>query len=331
MSAWRRTSSGVCLPENGTATWLSFYHGQVCGGHPEERVGPEHAQPSRGWHTKITHYASLVRSRKPAWLTMRRLCMGEKDTTGDRTQPLEADGSGNLPESTSATPSAGRTRRRWVLIVAAIAGLSMVTAGIAIAVFSPIGVPAMHSVTGEALPPQPTAPASSRHAATRQGVGHAATRQGVKSPPQVASDGVARTALRFPKSRTRQVLHWKAGPGGRALAAVTAQMGYALQASGARLYFPMKLACARLASDIRTAQTAPPIPDAAMWRMYNGALARLSLAAANCRQAISVRLGDESTQTHVQNGLLHRSLAELAAGSRTLYTATAEISALSHK
>jgi hypothetical protein len=265
---------------------------------------------------------SNVRSRKPAWLTRRLLCMGEKDTTGDRTQPLEADGSGNLPESASAIPSAGRTRRRWVLIVAVIAGLSIVTAGIAIAVFSPTGVPAMHSVTGEALPPQPTAPTSSRHATTKQGV---------KSPPRVASNGIARTALRFPKSRTRQVLRWKAGPGGRALAAVTAQMGYALQAFGARLYFPMKLACARLASDIRTAQAVPPIPDAAMQRMYNRALARLSLAAANCRQAISVQLGDESTDTHVQNVLLHRSLAELAAGSKTLYTATAEISALSHK
>jgi hypothetical protein len=108
-------------------------------------------------------------------------------------------------------------------------------------------------------------------------------------------------------------------------------MGYALQAFGARLYFPMKLACARLASDTRAAQTAPPIPDAAMQRMYGGALARLSLAAANCRQAISVLLGDESTETHVQNVVIHRSLAEFAAGSKTLYIATAEISALSHK
>jgi hypothetical protein len=105
-------------------------------------------------------------------------------------------------------------------------------------------------------------------------------------------------------------------------------MGYALQAAGARLYQPMKFACAHLASDIRTAQTAPPIPDAAMQRMYGETLAGLSLAAATCQHAISLRPGDETTETRLHNALLKRSLAGLADGSKTLYTATAQISML---
>jgi hypothetical protein len=144
-------------------------------------------------------------------------------------------------------------------------------------------------------------------------------------PPGVASDGIAKTALRFPKSLTKEVSRWEAGSGGKSLARVTMQMGYALQAAGTGLYPSMKQACASLASEVQVAQAGPPIPDAAMQGLYGRALAMFSQAAANCRSAISVSLADESTNVHVNKPLLQQSRTELAAGSETLYKATAEV------
>jgi len=141
----------------------------------------------------------------------------------------------------------------------------------------------------------------------------------------VASDGIAKTALRFPKRLTRQVSRWEAGPGGKALAAVTAQMGYALQAAGTGVYPSMKQACTSLASAVRTAQAGPPIPDAVMQRTYGVALAKLSQGAGNCQSAISVSVDDESTNVHVHKALVEQSRMELATGSKTLYKATAEV------
>ena len=51
-------------------------------------------------------------------------------------------------------------------------------------------------------------------------------------------------------------------------------MGSAMQAAGVRLYATMKMTCASLASDIGTAQAGPPIPYAAMQRLYGNALSR---------------------------------------------------------
>jgi hypothetical protein len=102
-------------------------------------------------------------------------------------------------------------------------------------------------------------------------------------------------------------------------------MGYALQAAGAKLYPSMKQACVSLASDIQTAQAGPPIPDAAMQRMYDRALVTLSQAAAYCQRAISVSDDGEDSTVHVLEGPLEQSRTELAAGSNTLYQATAEV------
>jgi hypothetical protein len=215
-------------------------------------------------------------------------------------------------------------RPRWVLIAGAIAGVCTITAGIAIAVFSLSGGPAHPSVVGGPLALRTAIPAPSGHATTG---GHAMTSQSVPTmPPGVASDGIAKTALRFPKRLTRQVARWEAGPGGKSLAGVTAQMGYALQAAGGGLYPLMKQACASLASDIQTAQAGPPIPDAAMQQVYGRALTTLSQAAANCRSAISLSpVNGESLETHVHEALLEQSRTEMAAGSKTLYKATAEV------
>ena len=67
-----------------------------------------------------------------------------------------------------------------------------------------------------------------------------------------------------------------------------------------------------------------------MQRLYAGVLAGLSGAAADCGSAISVHPdGDEGMRINVHKALLSRSLAELAADSKKLYTATAAIRALS--
>jgi hypothetical protein len=63
-----------------------------------------------------------------------------------------------------------------------------------------------------------------------------------------------------------------------------------------------------------------------MQRLYAKVLAGLSTTAADCRNAISVRPeGDEGQRIDVNNVLLNRSLAQFAAESKELYTATAEI------
>jgi hypothetical protein len=62
-----------------------------------------------------------------------------------------------------------------------------------------------------------------------------------------------------------------------------------------------------------------------MQRAYGRALAGLSQAATTCQQAISVTGDGEDTAVHVHNTLLSLSRAEFAAGSKLLYTATADI------
>lgn len=266
---------------------------------------------------------------KPGRTVGRQSHMGESDTLDDLQQhSAETPGSDRASQPGPAAEQPGG-RPRWVLIAAAIAGAGMVTAGIAIAVFSPSGGPAYQSADHGTQVQQPAVPAPSGHVKTNghtTTAGHTTTGQSAPSmPPGVASDGIAKTALRFPKHLTRQVSRWEAGPGGKALGQVTVQMGYALQAAGSRLYPTMKQACASLASEAQTAQTEPPIPDAAMQRMYGRALAMLSQAAASCLSAISVKIDDESTDIHVNRALLGQSLTGLAAGSKTLYKATAEV------
>ena len=216
-------------------------------------------------------------------------------------------------------------RFRWAVVAIAVPCLCLLVAGILAAVFSsPSGLP-NRPVTGATsiVQPtttitQPTTPVPSSHASARQ-------RVPAKSEPAVASHGLAKSALRYPRRLRRQVLRWEGGSGGKALTAVTAQMGYAMQAAGTKLYAAMKLTCTQLVSDIKTARAGPAIPDAAMQRMYGRALAGLSRAATNCQQAISVTRDGEDTAIHVHNPLLNLSRAELAAGSKELYAATADI------
>jgi hypothetical protein len=105
-------------------------------------------------------------------------------------------------------------------------------------------------------------------------------------------------------------------------------MGTAMQSAGLKLYAAMRLACVQLASDISTAQAGPPIPDAAMQRLYARALAGLSRAAPDCRAAITMGGDGEDLSAEVHGSLLTRSRAEFAVASAKLYRATGEIDSL---
>jgi hypothetical protein len=161
----------------------------------------------------------------------------------------------------------------------------------------------------------------------RSGQPSAAASSPVAIGSRDAGDGNTGSEPRWPPRLRHRILRWKTGPGGVALAAVEKQMGTAMQAAGVRLYPAMRLACVSLASDVRTAQAGPPIPDNALQRLYAAALAGLSSAATDCQTAITTvhTAGDESTGTQVNEGLLTRSRAELAAMSRKLYRATSTI------
>jgi hypothetical protein len=216
----------------------------------------------------------------------------------------------------------GRSRR--VMFITLAVCLCVVAVGVSVAVFSPPrGSQAGHIAGADNSPaastsqaPQPTAPVASSRATTR---------------PDITSDGVAKSALHWPLQLKHQILQWKAGPGGKTLATVESQMGSAMQAAGLRLYAPMKMTCAELASDIGIGQAGPPIPYPVMQRLYARALGRLSTAATDCRSAISVRPeGDENTSIHVDQALLSQSRLEFAAGSEALYRATAQIQSVHH-
>ncbi len=215
-----------------------------------------------------------------------------------------------------------------LLVVLAVC-LCVIVAGVVVAVFSSGGrgggAGAISGGAG-AISGTASSPAVAGTPSARPTAGHKITAQ-----PVVAGAGLAKTALQWPPGLTHQILHWRAGPGEAALSAVTAQLGYAMQAAAVKLYPSMRLTCVKLASDIQTAQAAPPIPDAAMQRLYAKALAGLSSAAVDCRHAISTRpSGDETLDIHLNKAQLSRTQAGFTIGSKRIYNATAQIQALRH-
>jgi hypothetical protein len=142
------------------------------------------------------------------------------------------------------------------------------------------------------VPATPLSGPSKMRAAQPTGSGGSASRSA--SGHGISSGGIVNGAPRWPNSLESQIQGWIAGSGGAAWSAVTAQLGNATQAAGVRLYPRLKQACVALGSSVQTAQAAPPIPYAAMQRLYAKVLAGLSGATADCRTAISIRLeGDE--------------------------------------
>jgi len=122
------------------------------------------------------------------------------------------------------------------------------------------------------------------------------------------------------------VTAWNSGPGGAALAALSAHASTALMAHGPGRFVRMKQACISLAADVATASVRPPIPDTALEIRYRQALTSFAAGAADCQAAISSRLeGDEDNVTTTKPALLARAISELDAGVRDLYQATGKI------
>jgi hypothetical protein len=206
-----------------------------------------------------------------------------------------------------------------MVLAAAVACLGVLVAGVSIAVFSqPSG--GAHPAAA-ASSPAPAATGAARAKAPAP-ASHAST--GTK----VTSDGTAKTALRWPPRLKHKIERWAKGPGGAALAAVTAQLGDSMQAANLKLYVQMRQSCVTLAANVAAARAAPAIPAAAMQRLYARTLTGIGRTAADCRGSITVKPGDETTETHLNHPLLRRARAEFAVVSARLYRATAEIRTL---
>jgi hypothetical protein len=256
--------------------------------------------------------------------------MGGKHMADGRSQSSEPpNGSNEQPTRQQWFPwaAAGGSRRagggsRRVLLITLAACLCVVAAGVSVAVFSSSSRQAGHISASNNTPTSNT-PSGTQNQAGQSAAPTASSRG--TTGPKVTSDGVVTPPLGWPTRLNHQILHWKAGPGGTTLKTVEQQMGSAMQAAGVKLYTTMKLACASLASDVGTAQAGPPIPYAAMQRLYINALAGLSNAAADCQNAISEHPSDETVAVHVNQALMNQARLEFAAMSKKLYRATAQI------
>jgi hypothetical protein len=120
-----------------------------------------------------------------------------------------------------------------------------------------------------------------------------------------------------------QVKSWNSGKAGATLAKVTSQSGTVLMAHGAKQYTQMLHACRALSATLQTAQTLPPIPDAAMQRVYAKSLAAFKAGVADCEAGITQHPeGVEDTVTHVNQSYIQQAVNQFGTGMTDLYIAT---------
>lgn len=149
---------------------------------------------------------------------------------------------------------------------------------------------------------------------------HRASRE---TPEQVVA------SVHLPSGLTAALRKWESGSGGKDLANVSSQLGAATQASGIRLFGPMRQDCSDLASAVTAATSGPPIPDSVMQGTYRRALAKLAAAAATCQAGISLYpTEDQGLQAREDPATIGQADAEFATGARELYQATVDIHAL---
>jgi hypothetical protein len=233
-----------------------------------------------------------------------------------------------LPRHKTGRHKAGSISRlsRKKLISAGIAGVVLVAAGIATALAAS-GSPGGSSSTGNtsgvsALSPSGAAGGGNGIAATP-----ATTAPGSTHGPGQAASGPAPTPhyprpLK-PSSDAAAVQSWNSGPGGTALKKVTADIGVVLQAHGAGAYPQMLQGCVALGHEVSTARALPPIPDAAMQKLYADALSAFKTGAASCVAAITQHpQGVEEVITNVNHVVLNQAISTLNTGVKELYLAT---------
>ena len=223
--------------------------------------------------------------------------------------------------------SAGPLRRHWLWIALA--------AAIALAPYAAVNVPGSSALPAAGVNVSAPAGAGATGAAGATGgpPGGAIPNPDATEPVPTAiprpAGAATSTSSHLSRKLAASLARWKAGRGGAAVSALSAQMGNAMQAGGLRLYPTMRLACTKVSDAVAAARTSPPIPDAVMQRWYTRALTALARAAADCRAGISVHAyGDENTRTRERPRALSRSRAEFATGARDLFLATGKIRGL---
>jgi hypothetical protein len=183
------------------------------------------------------------------------------------------------------------------------------------------GTPAA-AVSGAVSPNSSPSPAPGHH-------GHSVVIPPGGETGSTALAALGSSAMSLPEDLQAKVKAWYAGPGGKALNAVSGDLGIVTQNGGERQYVAMKATCAVLMSAVQTARSDPAIPYAAMQTLYSAALNDLAQGATECRAAISIRAdGDEYDETSVNKQQMSQASSEFDAGGKDLYRATAEIEAL---
>jgi hypothetical protein len=238
----------------------------------------------------------------------------------------EQDGQASDDQARHARHVAPSRRGRWPWIAVSVMVLAGVTASIVYLTTTGNSQPDAFG-TGTTASAGPTGLNSAAPATSVPAQAGTAT----PGPKSAAALGLAAGALNLPEKSKAQAAKWDRGRGGAALAVVSEQVGAVTQAGSLRQYATMKASCSALAADVRTAQSAPPIPQAAMQALYAKALTNIAAGAQDCVKAITVRPdGEEQVRTNQDQAMLRQSAAELQAGAKNLFRATTEIKALSH-
>ncbi|HUA27659.1 MAG TPA: hypothetical protein VMC03_02140 [Streptosporangiaceae bacterium] len=222
-------------------------------------------------------------------------------------------------------PVAALIRRLPRRVAVATSAVAAVAVGVALALVFTVGGGSAHPAAGGSGSAD-----NGKTVSKLLGGDHRALPPGAKESTFGGAAAVARSAgaLPLPSRLVRRAIAWRSGRGGTLLATVSLEYGSVSQAGGMKQFASMRYNCEQLASSVSAAQAGPRIPDAAMQKLYARALAELATAASHCRAAISQQPdGDESIETHEDPQLFSLTKAELTAGSRDLYRATAEIQA----
>jgi hypothetical protein len=214
--------------------------------------------------------------------------------------------------ATVPSPKPPLTQERKNLLIAA----TVIFAGVAVIVVTALFVVGRGGgiAGGSALAGQKTSAAPSGHLASNSKLASSST-------PEVAA-----TTVHLPPKLRAALQDWNRGTGGRALAAVSTDLGTALQAGGVRQYVAMRAACTSLIAAVQAARTGPPIPNGAVQQRYTIALTHVAGAAADCHAAISEHVdGDETVATHEDPALFHSAETRFGVAVKDLYSVTAEL------
>lgn len=246
------------------------------------------------------------------------------DDPVNETQQIGNQPSGSRRKSPSRRAKSGS---RWIGIGLAVAVIGGVTA--AVISLTTTGNPATVTAGNSPVPGSSSAATGSSNGVAAPKGGTSTAKGKVISAAKLAANG---GALRPSTGKQTSIVRWQSGAGGHDLSAVSNRLGQSLQAGGIKQYASMRFACTQLASSVATAKAGPAIPDAAMQQLYATALSDLAKGAADCRAAISVKsTGEETTQANVDAAKLRQSTAELSAGSKSIFRATAEIQILARQ